>query len=361
MALAFENSQRLRPTSHRSWWQRVVRMLLWLVAVIALLIVALLTASYFNALSPAKPVGFQVVVVSDDAQQPLQIGIWYPTSATPSARWMGTGFMQVASNGAVAPNRHPLIVLSHGTGGGIASHVDLALALAAAGNIVVAPMHADNYLEPSRVGGPAYIYGRVRQLRTAVDYMLSSWPDKAQINATEIGAYGFSIGGFSVLAALGAQPDLTSVASYCLQHVEFACDMLKQAHSFLLDDAFPATAGEFAQDSRIQAAVIVAPDLGFTLRDPVSLSKIKSPIQLWQGEQDTTVPYASNGHWLATGLTSPVEVRQVPHAEHLSFLAPCGLLALLPTCQDPPGLDRSQMHQQMNTHVVDFFAKNLRN
>lgn len=329
------------------------------VLIVLLLLGLLVSALYWTALRTEQPVGFQTVRAVGADGKPFGLGIWYPTSAPASMNWAGSFFMQVAANGPVAGADLPLVVLSHGTGGGITSHADLAMALSAAGHVVAAPMHSDNYLDLSSVGTPAYFTGRSQQLGSTIDFMLQQWPGHPKVDANRIGAYGFSIGAFSVLTAAGAQPDLRGVANYCASHPEFACDMLRQAKSFLLGTDLPAGFDRFSKDERIKALVIAAPGLGFTFSGKDALANVGVPLQLWQGDKDDNVPDATNAKLIRDALGAQVEFHSVPNAAHLSFLAPCGALQMLPICTDPAGFDRQEFHDRMNPSVVAFFAKQL--
>ena len=319
----------------------------------------LVSAFYWTALRTEQPVGFQAVRAVDADGKPFGLGIWYPTTAATSASWTGSFLMQVATNGNVAGTNLPLVVISHGTGGGIPSHADLAMALAAAGYVVAAPMHSDNHLDMSSVGTPAYFTGRSQQLRSTIDFMLNQWPGHAQVDANRIGAYGFSIGAFTVLTAAGAKPDLRGVAQYCKDHSEFVCDMLRQSNSFLLSPDLPADFDNFAKDQRIKAIVVAAPGLGFTFSGKDALADVSAPLQLWQGDKDINVPDATNAKVIRDVLGNRVEFHPVANAAHLSFLVPCGVLKMLPVCTDPAGFDRQQFHHTMNPLVVTFFDQQL--
>lgn len=343
----------------RNLGNKILRFSAISIAVLALLVGTLIALLYRQALTTERPVGFQVVQVRSSEAAPMTMGIWYPSNAAVSAQWLGSQFMQVAANGPVTGQQLPLIVISHGTGGGIVSHADLALALAAAGYVVAAPMHSDNYLDQSSVGSPAYFTGRTAQLRSAIDYMLQQWPAMAQLDAGRIGVYGFSIGAFTALTAAGAQPDLRGVAQYCATQSEFACEMLRQSGSFLLGSELPDGFDQFGKDERIKALVLAAPGLGFSLNNPAALSQVKVPVQLWQGDKDDTVPDATNAKVIRDQLGNQVEFHQVPGAAHLSFLLPCGFLSILPTCHDPAGFDRKGFHAGMNPQLVEFFNKQL--
>ncbi len=87
--------------------------------------------AYWSALRSANPVGFRLAQAAKNGDAPLVVAIWYPTSARawPTVLF-GPVLMDVAKDAPVEGQGLPLIVLSHGNGGGPQSHADLALALA---------------------------------------------------------------------------------------------------------------------------------------------------------------------------------------------------------------------------------------
>lgn len=305
-----------------------------------------------------RPVGFQLKRIVDGHAHPMSIGIWYPTSASPRpTTLLGSTLLKVAPDGPVLGQRLPVIVLSHGNGGGLASHVDLAMDLAAAGYVVAAPMHAgDSFADQSAAGSARLYSDRAQQVRTTLDHVLGLWSARSHIDPERVGAFGMSAGAFTVLTLIGAQPDMTLIASHCAANPEFICKVLQQAGSRLLDRN--ADTGEFATDPRIRAAVLVAPGLGFAFARE-GLAGVRIPVQLWVGEQDHTVPFATNGGIIRKGLAGRVEFHEARGANHLSFLSPCGLLRPPALCSDPPGFDREAFHTTMNAELVRFFDTRL--
>ena len=96
----------------------------------------------------------------------------------------------MASDGAVAGRRHPLIVISHGGGGWYGGHYDTALTLARAGFIVAAlTQPGDNFHDQS---GAADMAARPRDLRRLVDYMTGDWREKVHVEPNNVGVFGFS-------------------------------------------------------------------------------------------------------------------------------------------------------------------------
>jgi predicted dienelactone hydrolase len=93
---------------------------------------------------------------------------------------------------------------------------------------------------------------------------------------------------------------------------------------------------------------------------PNELSGVRVPIQLWSGDKDDKVPYATNARPVREALGSRVEFHPVPGAGHFSFLAPCGLLRPPGICSDPESFDRKAFHATMNASVVAFFESNLK-
>lgn len=332
-----------------------------LLIALVLVVVAVVAYALATAQRSERPVGFHGVRVADPGGQPFTVGVWYPTQARPRpTTLLGGVLLSVAPDGPVDGQGLPLVVISHGNGGGPGSHVDLALALASAGYVVAAPMHpGDNFADRSAAGSVSLFNGRARQLRATVDHMLTAWPEHRRIDPQRVGAYGFSAGGFTVLTLAGAQPNLRLIAKQCIEAPEFVCDALRQAKSPLLDAKASESAGAFAPDPRVKAVVAAAPGLGFTLGPP-ALADVRVPVQLWSGDRDVTVPYASNARVIREALGDRVEFHTVPGAAHFSFLTPCGLLRPPGLCEEQGDFDRKAFHQTMNASVVAFFDRNLK-
>ncbi len=158
----------------------------------------------------ADGVGFSVVSVANPPFDDLQVGIWYPTKATASEQDVGLFTQVVAKDAAVSGKSHPLIVMSHGNGGTFESHYDTALALARAGFVVAAMTHTgDNYKDQSQATN---LVLRPQAMHSVIDYMLTAWPGHAAIDPGKVGAFGFSIGGFTALVSSGGIPDMARVA-----------------------------------------------------------------------------------------------------------------------------------------------------
>ena len=306
----------------------------------------------------ARDVGFQALSIPNGADKPIKIGVWYPTDAAASPQPLGLQTQTVAPDAAVAGTRLPLVVISHGTGGSFMDHYDVALALAKAGFVVAALSHTgDTFDDHSRA---ARIDQRPAQLKRLIDYMLGEWPGRAAIDPKRVGAYGFSSGGFTVLASIGGQPDLALVRPHCAAHpIGFDCLLIRGTPE--PDPSTLPPRAAFTADPRIKAAVISAPALGYTFGRE-GLAHVKVPIQLWRAGADTVLPNPWYAEAVIDALPRPAAYFVVPDAEHFDFLAPCSpaLAKAAPDiCKEPPGFDRTKFHQMLDAAVVRFFKEKI--
>ncbi len=329
------------------------RVLKWGAGLLVVLALGLAITIYAGAIRPIHPVGYQTVMAADPGHKPIAVSIFYPTTAKPDFVLLGSIGLRLASDGPVAGTGLPLVIISHGTGGGPMSHADTAVALAAQGFVVLAPTHpGDNYLEDQDVGTVQWLPNRARHIRRVIDMMLGRWKDRGHLDPMRIGIFGFSAGATTALVAIGCTPDLRLIASQCATHPEFVCKLTKPA-------AFRSLAPvAWAGDSRIAAAVLAAPGLGFTF-EPRGLINIRVPVQLWSGAADQTVPFGTNAGAIERGLSRKPEMHVVPGATHYSFLMPCGLIGPPQLCSDAKGFDRKAFHNAFNRSVVSYFRANL--
>ena len=306
----------------------------------------------------ARDVGFQALTMPNGSDAPVKIGVWYPTEAAASVQPLGLRTQDVAPDAPVAGERLPLVVMSHGAGGSFSDHYDTALALAKAGFVVAALTHpGDNFEDTSRA---AHIADRPAQLKRLIDYMLAEWPEHRRIDPRKVGAFGFSAGGFTVLAAIGGQPALAEVRPHCAAHpVGFDCEIIRRAGVSVPTASPPRSF--FTADPRIKAAVVAAPALGYAFGRE-GLAHVKIPLQLWRAEQDSTLPNPWYAEAVIDAMPIPAEYFVVPNADHIDFIAPCSAelaKAAADICQERPGFDRAKFHQTFDAEVVRFFKLKL--
>src|SRR5277367_131624 len=310
--------------------------------------------------------------------------IWYPAAPTAveQMQWIGSPdapFAKAAKAARdaapiAAPEKFPLILLSHGIGGSSSMMAWLGAALASHGYIAAAVNHpGNNALEDYTIPGAVLWGQRAADLTTLLDQLLSDPTFGPRIDTNRIGAAGFSLGGLTVIEIAGGLTDLSRYQAFCKSpKADGMCvdppeypGLLAKATDLAKSD--PAMQTAFAEsskshrDPRIRAIFAMAPALGPAF-DPDSLAKITIPTQIVAGLSDTIVPVDSSAKFFAA---------HIPHAQlsllqavgHYTFLATCAELGdrtRPQLCIDQAGILRDEVHTQTATQAATFFAANLK-
>ncbi len=303
--------------------------------------------------TPAGAVGFQLAQIPQPDGRTLPGAFWYPSLAPPRPITVDSTRLLVAQDAPVDGAHHPLIVVSHGALGNRMGLADFASVLAKAGFVVAAISHDE--IGP---GGVLETVDRTHQLRSLVDYALDSWPGRASLDPSEIGALGFSLGGFTVLVAIGGKPNPSLIAPHCrLVPSEWSCTMIGRLDLAL--HAPPESA--WAADPRIKAAVLAAPALGYVFGKR-GLAGVHVPVQLWAAGDDHVLTEPWNADSIRADLPLPASFRDIPGAEHGDFSNVCTARQTAKTpglCTDGTGFDRASLHRLVDGKMVAFFRREL--
>lgn len=313
----------------------------------------------------------------------LSVLVWYPAAENavetqqeigpPGAPLLLAG--KAAEHAAMAPalEKFPLILLSHGTGGSAMQMAWIGTALARAGYVAVAVNHpGNNALEPYTAEGFILWWERATDLSEVLDGMLADPEFGPKINASRVGAAGFSIGGYTVLALGGARTDISVIFDLCKQHPETpTChvpEMKDMGTPEQMLEAVRKTSGvslarsaESYRDPRIHAIFAIAPGAGMTLT-PDSLHAMRVPVQIVVGAADPIATPKDNADYIRAHIRGAKET-VLPNVVHYTFLDTCtaaGKEKLGVLCADPAGVDRDAVHQQVDDMAVQFFDRALR-
>ena len=305
---------------------------------------------------PAHGAGFEWGRTSNFENAPLELAIWYPSRATPREESIGPISQTVASGAAIDGDRLPLIAISHGTGGSSLGHRDTAIALADAGFVVVAVMHAgDNYRDRSASFASRNFAARARQISWVLDHMTREWAHRGRIDPARIGILGHSAGGATALLLVGGRMDMRRLVAFCRDNPgDWGCRGARENN--VVDDGPGTIVG---RDTRIKAAATAATAVGtaFAAEDLVD---VKTPLQIWVATADTIAPDSRS---IGSRLSGPRDEHVVANAGHFAFLTPCepALAAMGPEiCADPPGFDRPAFLREFHKSTIAFFRANLK-
>jgi predicted dienelactone hydrolase len=265
-----------------------------------------------------------------------------------------------------------LVLLSHGTGGAAAQLSWLAESLATHGYMVAGVNHHGNTAaEPTyHPHGFTLWWERPRDLSVLLDQLLADPVFSPHIDPERVGALGFSLGGYSVLALAGARVDHDAWKTHCKTESDPGCrlppelpfteaDVNAISHGNPIYLSSLSRAGHSYADRRIQAVVALAPVLGFAL-EPKSVAEIDVPVLVRVGaDDDQALPAAVKS--LANAI-STAEMRVYGGVGHYSFLALCtlrGRLFVRDLCGEPGGTDRRELHQRVADDARRFFDRHL--
>lgn len=299
--------------------------------------------------------GYQrLQIPASDSQPAITAMVWSPCSKQATSTQLGPYIVEGTAGCDVDGHDLPLIVISHGKGGSLLGHHDTATALAKEGFVVATFNQPGDSFGDEKGGQELKIFeARPADASRVITYLLETWPQRAKLNPNKVGVFGFSRGGYTALALVGAKPSIPAIAArLCARVGLFAtglCRELKAKDVRLNPQA----------DGRVKAAVVVDP---LNLFDDTGLKSVHVPIQLWASELGGDGVNLTHIEDVRRGLAAEPEFNIARGAGHFAYLAPCPSQfkkEAKSLCNDPPAFDRISWHQKMNVLVVDFFNKAL--
>lgn len=321
--------------------------------------------------SAADHIGLkELSIATKEPGRVLPTFIWYPATDGGARTVIGDSRIFVGTDAwrdaPMAPGKHPVILLAHGSGGAVEALGWLTTRLAALGYIVVGSDHPGTTTGDSDPKRTVELWHRPMDLSATLDTILSDPTLSNAIDAGKIGALGFSLGGYDVLALAGARQSRHEFAQYCFSTPGATlgfCNWIAKGGVDLtaLDPRFE----DDHRDPRIKA--IVAVDPGFTpAYTDKSVRSVRIPVFFINQGTPASTPGAVEAHHLAELIPGATLVR-VPDAVHLSFLGLCkpGAEELLakwgddPICTDGGGRDRASLHEDILKATTAFLAEHL--
>jgi predicted dienelactone hydrolase len=249
-------------------------------------------------------VGERTLLLTDSARNRMvKTELWYPTNDSDSAGKRKTELAFILDptirDAKIYEGKHPLVLLSHGTGGNRFGLAWLAIALVKKGFIVAAPDHWGNTYD-NKI--PEYFvrsWERPIDLSFLVSYLLSQPGFAEFFNENNIGAAGFSLGGYTVLALAGAEIDydlLKRNAKTKEGRREFTIPEYGVLTKLIEKISFgnPGVAAPVLDDPRIKCFVAISPALGLGFSNSGQMEKIKSPVLIIGTGNDQIAPVATN-------------------------------------------------------------------
>jgi predicted dienelactone hydrolase len=321
-------------------------------------------ATLVQAQSPtAQSAGFGAGLIDLALVDPVEGGpmaatVIYPTQGRGSVTQRPPFTVDATADATPASGPFALIVLSHGTGGGMLGHHDSLTALARAGFVAAAVEHPrDNYRDGSGFATDLQLVGRPHHIVALIDGLLKHPTVGPLIDARRIGMAGHSAGGYTGLLIAGAVPDFSLAAEY--RRAVPNDPLRKRADAAPRERQKPDLA--YVSDPRVRSLFLMAPALGYVF-DKAALAKVQVPVRIYRPSADEILAHPWNAERFAELLPVRPEYQVVERAGHFVFLAPCPTLLATRVpfiCKDPKGIDRVAFHATLNAEMIEFFRRTL--
>ena len=179
---------------------------------------------------------------------------------------------------AMAPGKHPLVLISHGSGGNMDGLGWLSSRLALKGAIVAAVNHPGSTSGDSSPRRSVRLSERADDLKALLDHVLADPELASRVDPARIATLGFSLGGATALNLAGAVTEAALYKPYCGRFPN-AADCVFFAKGGVDFANLPASFSGSMRDPRVTAAIAIDPGLTYTMT-PQSIEAIDLPVLL---------------------------------------------------------------------------------
>ena len=294
--------------------------------------------------------------------RPIAASILYPAAGPTYRALIGDNPVfqptMVFMGPAIAEGRHPLILLSHGSGGNSDGLGWLSAGLVAKRAIVLAVNHPGSTSGDSSPRRSVDLGARARDLSAALDQVLADPAFAPFIDPDRISVVGFSLGASTALGLAGLRFDGKVQAERCSIGPDAAdCGFfLKGGVDFATAPGFSAD----ARDGRLSQIVAIDPGFGGAVI-AASIGAVTAKvhlINLGDAKRMGATDLSPNGNNLAARLPG-ASYSIVAPAQHFTFLGLCKdhaaeILAEEkddPVCTDPKGAVRAVVHDRLIAEI----------
>ena len=270
---------------------------------------------------------------------------------------------------------YPLVVLSPGFAIASSSYAWLAEHLASHGFVVVSPQHHES-LDPGMLWQSTI--ERPQDILMVFAY-IDEWVKaggefEGLIDNETVAVVGHSYGGYTALAAAGAQLDTRAFEIICEMAYEtddplgFLCDALLPRLDEMADlaglSSIPPSLWPARADPRVDAVISMAGDAAMFAQ--AGLAEVTVPVMAMGGTADRDSPFrwGTGLTYEHTSSTHKIEFA-LEHAGHMIFAGKCGIvrrimnLVSLGFCSDP-AWDRDEAHALIKHYTAAFLLAELK-
>ena len=303
--------------------------------------------------------GYDTQRITDAGGRQIQLDVWYPATAAEQAHSYNFGMGSVAQGAAVAGDRLPIVLLSHGSMGAASNYSWIAEPLARHGYVVLGVSHFGE----SPVFGPAtmnpatvtHFGDRTRDINAALDFLISKSAYASHVDRQRLGALGHSAGGATVLMLAGAGFSMPEMRAYCVsaRAVDKGCQYPVGTPS---PDQAPVPS-----PIPIDALVLMDPAAGPGFTE-AGLRSLKTPTLVIGSLDDDFLPFAAHAGRVGGVLGSAETVQLTAGEGHFVYVDRCSLpinVMGVKLCNDRDGVDRDATHARLVPQILSFLDRRL--
>ena len=338
-------------------------------------IVFIISAFLLSAFASAQniTIGETTIRFNDTVRnRPLITEVWYPT--TDSIQKHNTGFvpfarMETVKDGKIANKKYPLIMISHGTGGGRLTLEWLADILVQNGFMVAAVDHWGNTYDNKIAIDFVTPWQRPRDISFVLTRLLNDSKFGPAIDQDRIGMAGFSLGGYTTISLAGGVLNFDALKEFTnsptgqkeVNIPEFP-GLMEVIKTGKPDESFK-NSPQHLKDKRFKAYFAICPALGQGFAAASQFEEIDKPLYIVEVESDGITPYKTNAEHYHDLIPASQYFLIKGKANHYVFLGEAAdpVKKEAPVYfVDDPSVDRHAIHQQVGEMAAVFFKRNLK-
>lgn len=276
--------------------------------------------------------------------------------------------MPTARNAAISPGKFPVILFSHGTGGGRLTLEWFCAGLASHGFIVVAVDHFGNTFDnPIPIEFVKY-WERPQDISVVLNELLTTSDISSSMDEKKVGAAGFSLGGYTAIALAGAKMDCQALEHYLKTDIgkkEAEIPEMPGLMSLLEKPEVRESCAKSPplQDKRIKCVFVMSPAIGQVFPAEKNFKDVVVPVYIVAAGKDKIAPLKTNAEHYAVMIKNAHYAVVGTEAGHYVFLneANEALKNQAPVYfNDAAGVSRKSVHEEVLKLAVDHFKTNLK-
>lgn len=306
-------------------------------------------------------------------ERPLVTEIWYPTFDSIVKTDYKTEkkklfkAIKTIPNATLLDKKHPLLLVSHGTGGNRFSLTWFIEKMVKQGYVVVSLDHYGNSTYNKIPREFVKWWERAIDVQFVLTNILKDDEMVSKIDTSRIGGVGFSLGGYTNIALAGGNVDRGVKQNEKESDRKLPAEFPKtdEIIDFENDSLIVSSYNKYkdhVKDNRIKSFFVMAPAIGFGFHTNEQTKKINAPIFIVAGKGDVNTPIknnAENYHNLINTSQLHLFDNNVGHYVFLNEATAFGKKMIPAITIDKPLVDRKEIHDKTIELALDFFQKTL--